>query len=68
MIRYDLQEHFLDDEARRFIALVDEFYDRSRLLVISAEVGISDLYQGQKLAFEYARTESRLVEMQSRKR
>ncbi|WP_300358431.1 AFG1/ZapE family ATPase, partial [uncultured Pseudoalteromonas sp.] len=59
------QEHFLDDEARRFIALVDEFYDRSRLLVISAEVGISDLYQGQKLAFEYARTESRLVEMQS---
>ena len=57
-----------DDEARRFIALVDEFYDRSRLLVISADVGISDLYQGQKLAFEYARTESRLVEMQSWKR
>ena len=45
--KQDLQEHFLDDEARRFIALVDEFYDRSRLLVISAEVGISDLYQGQ---------------------
>ena len=66
--KQDLQEHFLDDEARRFIALVDEFYDRSRLLVISADVGISDLYQGQKLAFEYARTESRLVEMQSWKR
>ncbi|MFY8283308.1 cell division protein ZapE [Pseudoalteromonas sp. SSMSWG5] len=66
--KQDLQEHFLDDEARRFIALVDEFYDRNRLLVISAELGISDLYQGQKLAFEYARTESRLVEMQSWKR
>ncbi|MEL7287013.1 MAG: AFG1/ZapE family ATPase, partial [Pseudomonadota bacterium] len=63
--KQDLQEHFLDDEARRFIALVDEFYDRSRLLVISAKMGISDLYQGQKLAFEYARTESRLVEMQN---
>ncbi len=63
--KQDLQEHFLDDEARRFIALVDEFYDSGRLVVISAEVAISDLYQGQKIAFEFARTESRLVEMQS---
>eukprot|EP01093_Parvamoeba_rugata_P001711 TRINITY_DN1218_c0_g4_i1.p1 TRINITY_DN1218_c0_g4~~TRINITY_DN1218_c0_g4_i1.p1 ORF type:complete len:302 (+),score=61.31 TRINITY_DN1218_c0_g4_i1:696-1601(+) len=61
----DLQEHTLDDEARRFIALVDEFYDRGKLLVLSAEVAIADLYQGQKLAFEYARTESRLIEMQN---
>lgn len=61
----DLQEHTLDDEARRFIALVDEFYDRGKLLVLSSEVEIADLYQGKKLAFEYARTESRLIEMQN---
>ncbi|WP_405630729.1 cell division protein ZapE [Pseudoalteromonas sp. Ld20] len=63
--KQDLQEHTLDDEARRFIALVDEFYDRGKLLVIGADVAIAQLYQGKKLAFEYARTESRLVEMQS---
>ncbi len=60
-----LQEHTLDDEARRFIALVDEFYDRGKLLVISAQDDISQLYRGKKLAFEYARTESRLIEMQN---
>lgn len=63
--KQDLQEHTLDDEARRFIALVDEFYDRGKLLILSSEVGIADLYQGKKLAFEYARTESRLIEMQN---
>lgn len=63
--KQDLQEHFLDDEARRFIALVDEFYDRNRLLIISAEGSISELYQGHKLAFEYARAESRLIEVQT---
>lgn len=63
--KQDLQEHTLDDEARRFIALVDEFYDRGKLLVISTQVDMANLYCGKKLAFEYARTESRLVEMQS---
>lgn len=63
--KQNLQEYTLDDEARRFIALVDEFYDCGKLLVLSAEVGIDDLYRGKKLAFEYARTESRLIEMQS---
>jgi cell division protein ZapE len=51
--------------ARRFIALVDEFYDRNVKLLISAEVPVADLYTGQKLAFEFARTVSRLTEMQS---
>jgi cell division protein ZapE len=55
----------LDDEARRFIALVDEFYDQNVKLIISAEVGISQLYQGQQLAFEFARCQSRLIEMQN---
>lgn len=63
--KQDLQEHQLDDEARRFIALIDEFYDRGKLVVISADVDIAMLYQGKRLAFEYRRTESRLVEMQS---
>ena len=54
----------LDDEARRFIALVDEFYDQGIKLVLSAEVDIFDLYQGQQLAFEFERCQSRLIEMQ----
>ena len=54
-----------EDAARRFISLVDEFYDRRVKLVISAEKPITDLYQGQRLAFEFERTQSRLLEMQS---
>ena len=60
-----LEEHTLDDEARRFIALVDEFYDCQKLLIINAQVNIEHLYVGKKLSFEYARTQSRLVEMQN---
>jgi cell division protein ZapE len=55
----------LDDEARRFIALVDEFYDRKVQLIISAEVDITELYQGQQLSFEFQRCQSRLFEMQN---
>ena len=55
-----------EDQARRFISLVDEFYDRSVKLIISAESPILDLYQGRRLAFEFQRTESRLQEMQSK--
>lgn len=54
-----------DDMARRFINLVDEFYDRHVKVIISAEVAIPDIYQGTRLAFEYDRTVSRLLEMQS---
>ena len=53
------------DSARRFISLVDELYDRKVKLVIAAEVPIAQLYTGEKLRFEFERTESRLIEMQS---
>ena len=54
-----------EDQARRFISLVDEFYDRNVKLIISAAAGILDLYQGERLDFEFQRTTSRLQEMQS---
>ncbi len=60
--RFDEQR---EDQARRFISLVDEFYDRNVKLIVSAEAGIPDLYRGQRLSFEFRRTESRLQEMQS---
>ena len=54
-----------EDAARRFISLVDEFYDRRVKLILSADEGIANLYQGQRLNFEFQRTQSRLLEMQS---
>lgn len=57
--------YHLDDEARRFIALIDECYDQQKLVVLSASVPIEQLYIGQRLAFEFQRTVSRLVQMQT---
>ncbi|MFT6916451.1 MAG: cell division protein ZapE [Motiliproteus sp.] len=54
-----------DDQARRFINLVDEFYDCGVKLILSAEVALADLYAGGQLAFPFERTTSRLLEMQS---
>jgi cell division protein ZapE len=55
----------LENQARRFIALVDEFYDRRVKLMLSATAPLTDLYAGRKLQFEFQRTASRLQEMQT---
>lgn len=54
-----------DDAARRFINLVDEFYDRNVKLIISAAKPLDSLYTKGNLSFEFERTKSRLMEMQS---
>lgn len=54
-----------DDAARRFIALVDEFYERHVKLTLSCAVKLDDIYTGEQLAFPFQRTRSRLEEMQT---
>ncbi|MFT4021661.1 MAG: cell division protein ZapE [Acinetobacter sp.] len=55
----------ISDATRRFIYLVDEFYDRGVKLLLTSEDTIIEIYNGEKLAFEIERTRSRLLEMQS---
>lgn len=55
----------LENQARRFIALVDEFYDRRVKLILSAAAPAADIYRGERLRRDFLRTQSRLQEMQS---
>ena len=55
-----------EDSARRFIALIDECYERKVNLILSLEATIENLYQGKRLIEPYKRTLSRLEEMRSR--
>ena len=51
------------NEARRFMWLIDALYDRGRFVVASAAVDMDELYDGHAWAFEFDRTLSRLSEM-----
>ncbi|MNL73514.1 Cell division protein ZapE [compost metagenome] len=53
-----------DDGVRRFIALVDECYDRKVPLYLEAQVPMAALYTEGYLEFPFRRTLSRLQEMQ----
>jgi|TARA_B110000091_G_scaffold86069_1_gene94488 cell division protein ZapE len=59
-----MDKNFID-EARRFINLIDEFYDRNVKVIISAEVSIDELCDIARINNDFARTMSRLNEMQS---
>jgi cell division protein ZapE len=54
-----------EEAARRFITLVDTFYDQKILLIIGAAAALQELYQGERLQFEFERTKSRIFEMSS---
>ena len=65
----------LAEEARRFTLMVDVFYDNRVKLIVSAETGPERLLRIEEdpgdarlraMVFEFERTASRLVEMQSR--
>jgi cell division protein ZapE len=55
----------LENQARRFIALIDEFYDRKVKVILSVAVPLDELYAGSQLTQVFERTRSRLNEMQS---
>ncbi len=42
-----------DNSARRFISVIDEFYDRGVNVIISAAAAPAELYKGEKLKFEF---------------
>jgi cell division protein ZapE len=54
-----------ENAARRFIMLIDEFYDRNVNVVVSAAAAPGSLYRGERLQLEFLRASSRLIEMQT---
>ncbi len=58
--------HDKHNEARRFMTLVDALYECRVNLILSADAEPQDLYLAGEGAFEFERTVSRLMEMQSK--
>ena len=54
-----------DDQARRFINLIDIFYEFKIKLIICSQVPLHDLYLNGNLGEEFKRTKSRLTQMQA---
>jgi cell division protein ZapE len=54
-----------ENAARRFVMLIDEFYDRGVKIVVSAAAAPAALYHGERLQFDFQRASSRLIEMQT---
>ena len=61
--------HLLDDahsdRVHRLVTLIDALYDRCCKLVCSADAAPAELYRGRDMAFDFRRTVSRMVEMQT---
>ena len=53
------------DLARRFMVLIDALYENRTHVIFSAATEPNNLYQGSDWGFEFDRTVSRLLEMQS---
>lgn len=53
------------NEAKRFVTLIDTLYDRRMKLIATAETAPDGIYEAGDGTFEFARTVSRLIEMQS---
>ena len=54
-----------EDTARRFIAFIDECYDRNVKVIFLSNPLPNEIYTGKRLADKFQRTLSRLTEMQS---
>lgn len=54
-----------EDQARRFVLFIDALYEYSVKFLCSAAVPVQLLYTGSEISFEFERTISRLMEMQS---
>ncbi len=53
------------NEAKRFVTLIDALYEHKVKLICTAEVSAKELYIEGDGSFEFGRTVSRLIEMQS---
>lgn len=59
-------DEYREDAAKRFLFLVDEFYDQRTILLLSSVIPMEAIYQGKRMQFEFERLKSRLFEMQSK--